>query len=176
MRMRARSVSGSISAAADTMSRGDQRIAQITLDEHTVVRRNADIEHERQVAIDDLLADNHFAPVSAIEGPFHLHLSVAENRLLLDIRDTKDLLLEQVVLPLLPFRKLVKDYFIICSSYYSAVRETSPAKIEAIDMGRRGLHDEGSEKLAERLAERVVIDENTARRLFTLLCVLHIRG
>ncbi len=159
------------------MARGDQRIAQITLDEHTVVRRNADIEHERQVAIDDLLADNHFAPVSAIEGPFHLHLSVAENRLLLDIRDAQEQRpLEQVVLPLLPFRKLVKDYFIICSSYYSAVREASPAKIEAIDMGRRGLHNEGSEKLAERLADHVVMDDNTARRLFTLLCVLHIRG
>jgi uncharacterized protein (UPF0262 family) len=158
------------------MARGDQRIAQITLDEHTVVRRNADIEHERQVAITDLLADNHFVPVSAIEGPFHLHLSVAENRLLLDIRDTNDRPLEQVVLPLLPFRKLVKDYFMICGSYYSAVREASPAKIEAIDMGRRGLHNEGSEKLAERLADRVEVDANTARRLFTLLCVLHIRG
>jgi len=158
------------------MMRGDQRIAQITLDEHTVVRRDANVEHERQVAIDDLLADNHFAPVSAIEGPFHLHLGVAENRMLLDIRDNKDQPLEQVVLPLLPFRKLVKDYFIICGSYYSAVREASPAKIEAIDMGRRGLHNEGSEKLAERLADRVAMDDNTARRLFTLLCVLHIRG
>src|SRR5690242_4595711 len=89
-RTRARSACGSISAAAEAMTRGDQRIAQITLDEHTVVRRNADIEHERQVAIDDLLADNHFAPVSAIKGPFHLHLGVTENRLQLDIRDTKD--------------------------------------------------------------------------------------
>jgi uncharacterized protein (UPF0262 family) len=158
------------------MMRGDQRIAQITLDEHTVVRRDPNVEHERQVAIDDLLADNRFAPVSAIEGPFHLHLGVAENRMLLDIRDNKDQPLEQVVLPLLPFRKLVKDYFIICGSYYSAVREASPAKIEAIDMGRRGLHNEGSEKLAERLADRVAMDDNTARRLFTLLCVLHIRG
>ena len=158
------------------MARGDQHIAQITLDEHTVVRRDRNIEHERQVAISDLLAENRFAPVSAIKGPFHLHLSVAENRLLLDIRDTKDQPLEQVVLPLLPFRKLVKDYFMICGSYYSAVREASPAKIEAIDVGRRGLHNEGSEKLAERLADRVAMDDNTARRLFTLLCVLHIRG
>lgn len=158
------------------MPRGEQRIAQITLDEHTVVRRNPDIEHERQVAISDLLADNHFAPVSALAGPFHLHLSVAEQRLLFDIRDTKDNQLEQVVLPLSPFRKLVKDYFLICGSYYSAVREASPTKIEAIDMGRRALHNEGSEKLCERLAERVTMDDNTARRLFTLLCVLHIRG
>lgn len=158
------------------MARRDQRIAQITLDEHTVVRRNPDIEHERKVAISDLLAENSFAPVSAIKGPFHLHLGVAENRLQLDIRDTKDRPLELVVLPLSPFRKLVKDYFIICGSYYSAVREASPAKIEAIDMGRRALHNEGSEKLCERLAERVAVDDNTARRLFTLLCVLHIRG
>ena len=158
------------------MARGEQRIARITLDERTVVRRNADVEHERQVAISDLLADNHFAPVSAIKGPFHLHLSVAENRLVLDSRDTGERALEQVVLPMSPFRKLVKDYFIICGSYYSAVREASPAKIEAIDMGRRALHNEGSEKLCERLADRVAVDDNTARRLFTLLCVLHIRG
>ena len=158
------------------MARGEQRIARITLDERTVVRRNADVEHERQVAISDLLADNSFAPVSALKGPFHLHLSVAENRLVLDIRDTGERALEQVVLPMSPFRKLVKDYFIICGSYYSAVREASPAKIEAIDMGRRALHNEGSEKLCERLADRVAVDDNTARRLFTLLCVLHIRG
>jgi uncharacterized protein (UPF0262 family) len=158
------------------MSRNDQRIAKITLDEHSVVRRNADVEHERAVAISDLLADNSFVPISALAGPFHLHLGVAENRLLLDIRDTKDAKLEQVVLPLSPFRTIVKDYFMICGSYYNAVREASPSKIEAIDMGRRALHDEGGEKLRERLAERVEVDLNTARRLFTLLCVLHIRG
>jgi uncharacterized protein (UPF0262 family) len=152
------------------------RIAKITLDEHTVVRRNGDIEHERAVAIADLLAENSFNPKSAIAGPFHLHLGVAESRLLLDIRDINDQPLEQVVLPLSPFRKIVKDYFMICGSYYNAVREASPSKIEAIDMGRRALHDEGGEKLRERLAERIEVDLNTARRLFTLLCVLHIRG
>jgi len=157
-------------------TRHDQRIAKITLDEHTVVRRNVDVEHERQVAISDLLVDNSFIPKSSLTGPFHLHLGVAENRLLLDIRDASDKPLEQVVLPLSPFRKIVKDYFMICGSYYSAVREASPSKIEAIDMGRRGLHNEGGEKLRERLAERVEVDLNTARRLFTLLCVLHIRG
>jgi len=157
------------------MPRG-HRIATITLDEHTVVRRNADVEHERAIAIADLLAENSFIPKSAIEGPFHLHLSVAENRLHFDIRDTKDQPLEQVVLPLSPFRKIVKDYFMICGSYYNAVREASPSKIEAIDMGRRALHNEGGEKLRERLADRVEVDLNTARRLFTLVCVLHIRG
>jgi uncharacterized protein (UPF0262 family) len=158
------------------MARSEQRIAKITLDEHSVVRRNADVEHERAVAISDLLAENSFVPRSSFAGPFHLHLGVAENRLLLDIRDTTGRSPERVVLPLSPFRKIVKDYFMICGSYYSAVREAGPSKIEAIDMGRRALHNEGGEKLRERLAERVEVDDNTARRLFTLLCVLHIRG
>jgi len=152
------------------------RILKITLDEHTIVRRNADVEHEREVAISDLLVDNSFAPKAAYDGPFHLHLMVAENRLILDIRNTDDETLESVVLPLSPFRKIVKDYFMICGSYYNAVREASPVQIEAIDMGRRGLHNEGGELLRERLAEHVEVDLNTARRLFTLLCVLHIRG
>ena len=158
------------------MPRNDQRIAKITLDEHTVVRRSSDVDHERAVAISDLLVENSFVPTASLAGPFHLHLSATENRLLLDIRDTAEKTLEQVVLPLSPFRKIVKDYFMICGSYYNAVREASPSKIEAIDMGRRALHDEGGEKLRERLAERVDVDLNTARRLFTLLCVLHIRG
>jgi len=159
-----------------TMARSEQRIAEITLDEHSVVRRNTDVEHERAVAIADLLVENSFIPRSSLAGPFHLHLGVAENRLLLDIRDEADKSLEQVVLPLSPFRKIVKDYFIVCGSYYSAMREASPSKIEAIDMGRRALHNEGGEKLRERLADQVEVDLNTARRLFTLLCVLHIRG
>jgi uncharacterized protein (UPF0262 family) len=153
-----------------------QRIAQITLDERTVVRRNANIEHERAVAISDLLDDNSFAPASGAVGPFHVHLGIEENRLVLDVRDGKGQGLERVVLPLTPFRSIVKDYFLICESYYDAVRSASPSRIEAIDMGRRALHDEGSEQLRERLAERVRVDLGTARRLFTLLCVLHIRG
>jgi uncharacterized protein (UPF0262 family) len=158
------------------MAQRDPRIARITLDEHTVLRRNADVEHERAVAIADLLSENSFAPVSGIAGPFHLHLGIEENRLVFDIRDKHDKSLERAMLSLMPFRKLVKDYFFICESYYSAVRSAEPSRIEAIDMGRRGLHDEGSEMLRERLAERVRVDFNTARRLFTLLCVLHIRG
>ena len=158
------------------MARREQRIVKITLDEHTVVRRKADVEHERTIAIRDLLAENSFVPRPALKGPFHLHLGVSENRLLLDIRDTSEHSLEQVVLPLVPFRKLVKDYFMICGSYYGALREGGPSKIEALDMGRRGLHNEGGEKLRARLSEHVEVDENTARRLFTLLCVLHIRG
>jgi uncharacterized protein (UPF0262 family) len=158
------------------MADSDQRIAKIVLDEHTVLRRSADIEHERAVAIFDLLEENSFAPVNAAPGPFHLHLGIEENRLVLDIRSTADQPLERILLPLTPFRSIVKDYFLVCDSYFKAIRNASPSRIEAIDMGRRGLHNEGSELLRERLAERVAVDLNTARRLFTLLCVLHIRS
>jgi uncharacterized protein (UPF0262 family) len=154
----------------------DARIVKITLDERTVVRRNADIEHERAVAIYDLLEENSFAPIAGHPGPFHLHLAIEENRLVLDIRSVEGEPLERVMLPLAPFRGIVKDYFLICESYYNAIRRATPSQIEAIDMGRRGLHNEGSELLRERLADKVSIDLNTARRLFTLLCVLHIRG
>ena len=158
------------------MEDGTRRIAQITLDERTVVRRSADIEHERAVAISDLLHENSFAPTSGAAGPFHLNLGIEESRLVLDIRDGADRQLERVLLPLTAFRKLVKDYFFVCENYYKAIRTAEPSRIEAIDMGRRALHDEGSELLRERLAERVAVDFNTARRLFTLLCVLHIRA
>jgi len=158
------------------VTESSSRIAQITLDERLVVRRNSNVEHERAVAISDLLHENSFVPVSKVPGPYHLHLGIEENRLALDIRDTHGQDLERVVMPLAPFRGIVKDYFLVCESYYNAVRTASPTRIEAIDMGRRALHDEGSELLRERLADRVSVDFNTARRLFTLLCVLHIRG
>jgi uncharacterized protein (UPF0262 family) len=154
----------------------DQRIAAITLDEHTVVRRNADVEHERATAIADLLEENFFNPASGRRGPFDLHLAIEENRLNLDIRSAADGSSETIVLPLAPFRRIVKDYFIICESYYEAVRGGRLGQLEAIDMGRRGLHDEGSALLMERLADKVAIDHATARRLFTLICVLHLRG
>jgi len=158
------------------MANSDQRIAKILLDERTVLRRNADIEHERAVAIFDLLEENSFAPAVGAPGPFHLHLGIEENRLVLDIRSTAEEPIERVLLPLTPFRSIVKDYFLVCDSYFKAIRNASPSRIEAIDMGRRALHNEGSELLRERLAERVAVDLNTARRLFTLLCVLHIRS
>lgn len=154
----------------------DQRIAAITLDEHTVVRRNADIEHERATAIADLLEDNWFSPASGQRGPFNIHLAIEENRLNLSIRSTSDDSNEAIVLPLAPFRRIVKDYFIVCESYYEAVRGGRLGQVEAIDMGRRGLHNEGSTLLMERLADKVAIDHATARRLFTLICVLHLRG
>ena len=154
----------------------DYRIARITLDEHTVVRRSADIEHERATAIADLLEENAFAPVSGSDGPFDLHLAIEENRLNLEIRSQADGSGETIVLSLAPFRGIVKDYFIVCESYYEAVRASRLAQVEAIDMGRRSLHDEGSALLMERLADKVAIDHATARRLFTLICVLHLRG
>jgi uncharacterized protein (UPF0262 family) len=153
-----------------------QRIAKITLDEKTVLRRNADIEHERAVAIFDLLEENSFVPVAGYPGPYHLDLAIEDNRLVLDIRGTDEVSLERIALSLTPFRGIVKDYFLICESYFAAIKRSSPAQIEAIDMGRRGVHNEGSELLRERLADKVAVDFGTARRLFTLVCVLHLRG
>jgi uncharacterized protein (UPF0262 family) len=152
------------------------RIAGITLDEHTVIRRSPDIEHERAVAIFDLLEQNHFAPASGLHGPFDLHLAIEENRLNIEVRSAANGANETIVLPLVPFRGIVKDYFMVCESYYEAIRRSSLVQIEAIDAGRRALHDEGSTLLVERLADKVVIDHDTARRLFTLICVLHLRG
>jgi uncharacterized protein (UPF0262 family) len=145
------------------------------------VRRSPDVEHERAVAIFDLLEDNHFAPKAlperpGAEGPYNLYLSIQENRLILDVRDQADGALVRVPLPLVPFRRIVKDYFTVCESYYAAIKTAPPSQIEAIDMGRRGLHNEGSEQLRDALADQVEMDFDTARRLFTLICVLHIKG
>ena len=158
------------------MGEDRRRITEITLDEHTVLRRSPDIEHERAVAIADLLKENSFAPASGREGPFRLHLAIKENRLLLDICSRADGSRETIVLPLGPFRGIVKDYFILCESYYAAIRRGGLAQIEALDVGRRSLHDEGSVLLCERLGDKVAIDHDTGRRLFTLICVLHLRG
>jgi uncharacterized protein (UPF0262 family) len=153
-----------------------RRIAKVTLDERTVVRRSPEVEHERAVAIFDLIEENHFAPVGDHGGPYSLHLGIEENRLVLDIRTEADDPLGKVILALSPFRRVVKDYFTVCESYYHAIKTASPSQIEAIDMGRRGLHDEGAVLLRERLAGKIELDSNTARRLFTLICVLHIRS
>jgi len=175
--MRCRCRSGSRPGHEPAMGdpRGERRIVDITLDERTVVRRSPDIEHERAIAIFDLLEENHFAPASGLDGPFHLHLSIEENRLSIDVRSPANRADETILLPLAPFRGIVRDYFMVCESYYQAIRRSSLAQIEAIDVGRRSLHDEGSALLVERLADKVVIDHDTARRLFTLICVLHLR-
>ena len=158
-----------------------QRVAAITLDERTVVRRSPAIEHEREAAIADLLKDNRFTPLSGRAGPFHLHLAIEENRLAMEIRAPSDGSpgggsSVTIVLPLVPFRRIIKDYFLVCESHYEAIRGHGLARIEAIDVGRRSLHDEGAALLLERLAGKVAIDHATARRLFTLICVLHLRG
>src|SRR5438477_4227745 len=153
--------------SAAIMAEGTQRIAEITLDEHTVVNRSAEIESERAAAIADLLGQNRFAPASGQAGPFRLHLAIEENRLVMEISPVADGVVETIVLPLAPFRRIVKDYFLVCESYYQAVRSSNLSRVEAIDVGRRSLHNEGSALLIERVAGKLTIDHDTARRLFT---------
>jgi uncharacterized protein (UPF0262 family) len=153
-----------------------QRLVAVTLDETSIRRSGPEIEHERAVAIFDLIEENTFAPVGEAGGPFKLHLSVAGNRLMLDIRRADETPVMAHLLSLSPLRRIVKDYFTICDSYYSAIRTATPDRIEALDMGRRALHDEGSTLLMERLKRKVKVDFDTARRLFTLICVLHWKG
>ncbi len=153
-----------------------QRLVAVTLDEKTIGRSNPDIEHERQVAIYDLLERNSFAPAGHDGGPYVLNLSITGSRLAFDIRQQDGKPVVAHLLSLSPLRRIVKDYYTICDSYYQAIRTATPDKIEAIDMGRRGVHDEGSRILVERLKGKVTVDMDTARRLFTLLCVLHWKG
>ena len=154
----------------------NNRIVAVTLDEESIGRSGPDIEHERAIAIYDLIEENLFAPEGAGEGPFTLHIGITGNRLMFDIRREDGNPVVAHLLSLTPFRRIVKDYFMICDSYYQAIRTATPSQIEAIDMGRRGLHDEGSELLVERLAGKIELDRDTARRLFTLVCVLHWKG
>lgn len=154
-----------------------QKIAAINIEGLDSVRLKPEIEHERKVAIFDLLEDNYFAPIGDQIGPYEVNLSIEDGkRLVLDVakQGEGDTFL-QVKVPLMPVRKIIKDYFLVCDSYFQAIKTASPTQIEAIDMGRRGLHNEGSVILRERLEEKVHIDHDTARRLFTLVCVLHIR-
>jgi uncharacterized protein (UPF0262 family) len=152
------------------------RLVEVTLDQASIGRNNAEVEHERDVAIFDLLEKNSFALEGHDGGPYTLHLSLADNRLVFTVADTDRAPIQHVMLSLSPFRRLVKDYFLICESYYQAIKTQPASKIEAIDMGRRGLHDEGSQLLLERLKGKIAIDLATARRLFTLLCALHWKG
>jgi len=153
-----------------------RRLVAVTLDEETIGQSNPDVEHERKIAIYDLLEINSFAPVDHEGGPYTLHLSINDNRLVFDIRLEDGTPVVAHLFSLTPFRRIVKDYFMICDSYYQAIRTATPDKIEAIDMGRRGIHDEGSRILMERLKDKVKVDMDTARRLFTLICVLHWKG
>jgi uncharacterized protein (UPF0262 family) len=161
------------------MSGGDHsraKLVDVELDE-TIGRSTPDVEHERAVAIFDLIEENSFAPVGDDQGgPYRLKLSLAESRLVFAISREDGTSVVTHILSLTPFRRIVKDYYLICESYYEAIRSSTPSHIEAIDMGRRGLHNEGSQTLLERLSGKIDIDFDTARRLFTLVCVLHWRG
>ncbi|NQV44478.1 MAG: UPF0262 family protein [Rhodospirillales bacterium] len=153
-----------------------QRIRNITLDEKSVVRRSPQVEHEQKVAIFDLLEDNQFVPDGNFTGPYNLHLRVEEDRLIFDVRNAEEQPLSEIMLSAKSFRRIIKDYFLVCESYFDAIKTKAPSQIEAIDMGRRGLHNEGAELLRDRLTGKAEIDLDTARRLFTLICVLHVRG
>jgi uncharacterized protein (UPF0262 family) len=154
--------------------RKTHRLEKVDLDEDSLAAASRDQEQERQIAIFDLLEENYFKPEGAQRGPYELKMGLVENRLLLDIRGPG--YERRHILSLSPFRSLVKDYFMICESYYEAIRNSTPAQIEALDMGRRGLHNEASELLQTRLAGKIDTDLDTSRRLFTLICALHWRG
>lgn len=158
----------------------NSRLIDVVLDEATIGRANADVEHERAVAIFDLIEENAFRPVghdpTSTNGEYRLNLGLLEQRLVFSVSDRDSNPVATHILSLTPFRKIVKEYYQICESYYEAIRSATPSQIEAIDMARRGLHNEGSETLKDRLNGKIDIDFDTARRLFTLICVLHWRG
>ena len=158
----------------------DPRIIDIELDERTILWRSADIEQERRIAIFDLIEGNHFAPqkqhADGYAGPYRLALSVEEGRLAIQIKREDGTPLELHILGMGRFRRPIRDYFAICDSYYQAIRQSTPQQIETVDMARRGIHNEAAELLMERLKGKIELDFDTARRLFTLICVLHIKG
>ena len=157
------------------MAKGDYRLCDVVLDD-TIGRSTPDTEHERAVAIFDLIEENSFEPVGHPGGPYRLNISLVDSKLVFEIKTEGDSVVAKHILSLTPFRRIVKDYFMICESYYEAIRSATPSKIEAIDMGRRAIHNEGSQTLKDRLNGKINIDFDTARRLFTLVCVLYWRG
>lgn len=158
----------------------DPRISHIDLDEATILWRNADIEQERRIAIFDLIEDSMFKPLRAFEagheGPYRLYLAVHDGRLLIKVADESGAEVETLMLGMARFRRAIREYFAICESYYQAIRKATPQEIETIDMARRAIHNDAAELLTERLEGKIETDFVTARRLFTLICVLHIRG
>jgi uncharacterized protein (UPF0262 family) len=158
------------------MSDQRRRLVTVVLDEASIGRANPDVEHERAIAIYDLIEENSFEPVGDDGGPYVLKIALVESRLVFDVTREDGSPVITHMLSLTPFRRVVKDYFLVCESYYAAIKTESPTRIEAIDMGRRGLHNEGSELLQQRLDGKIELDRDTARRLFTLICVLHIKG
>lgn len=151
----------------------DNRLVSVDIDEDTLAASGADAEHERRVAIFDLLEQNVFEVVGYDDGPYVLHLSMRDRKLAFEVRREDQSVVHIFGLSLTPFRGVIKDYFMICESYYDAIRSSTPHQIEAIDMARRGVHNEGSDLIAGRLEGKVKIDFNTSRRMFTLICALH---
>ncbi len=161
---------------SQTAEKPKGRLIEINLDQESIRQGNTNVEHEREVAIFDLLEGNVFAIKGHDGGPYKLTLSIVETRLVFNIANEAD---EDVVahaLSLTPFKRIIKDYFAVCDTYYQAIKTAPPSRIQAIDMGRRGLHDDGSRVLIERLDGKVELDFDTARRLFTLICALHWKG
>lgn len=154
--------------------RTHHRLQSVEIDEDSLAAVSRDQEQERQIAIFDLLEENYFFPEGAQTGPYDLRMGLLENRLVLDVRGPD--YEKRHILSLSPFRMLIKDYFLICESYYQAIRNSTPQQIEALDMGRRGLHNEASELLRTRLQGKIDTNLDTSRRLFTLICALHWRG
>ena len=152
------------------------RLSEITLDPKSLASASANIEHELEVAIFDIIDGNAFAVEGLDRGPYTLYLAISEDRLQLTIGAADEAGLAQHSVPLTPLKRIMKDYFLVCETYYEAVRSAPPARIQAIDVNRRSLHDEGSTVLRDRLLTKIVVDSNTARRLFTLLCALHWKG
>jgi uncharacterized protein (UPF0262 family) len=153
------------------------RLVAVDLDQKSIVRWSPEVEHERNVAIFDLLEANRFRLIDGFPGPYRMVLSLRDANLIMELRQEGGEPSMEVLLAVRPFRRVIKDYFLICDSYFQAIKgATTPSRIEAIDMARRGLHNEGSDLLREALDGRVEVDHDTARRLFTLVCVLHIRG
>ncbi|MCB8820510.1 UPF0262 family protein [Microvirga rosea] len=152
------------------------RLAAVTLDEASIGRGNPDQEHERAIAIYDILEENYFALPNFDGGPYLLHIGLIEKKLCFEVKSQDGIALVSHHLSLTPFRKTIRDYELICDSYYKAIRDSSAAQIEAIDMGRRGLHNEAAELLMKRLDGKLVLDFDTARRIFTLIFALHWKG
>jgi uncharacterized protein (UPF0262 family) len=153
-----------------------KRLISVTLDENSIGRGSADQEHERAIAVYDLIEENNFALIGHDGGPYALAISLVDARLVFEVRDETGAQVVTHILSLTPFKRILKDYFMICDAYYAAIRTATPSRIEAIDMGRRGLHNEGAQLLGERLKGKIEIDADTARRLFTLITALHWKG
>jgi uncharacterized protein (UPF0262 family) len=166
-----------VETSGDHPEPGNNHLTALTLDPGSIARGNPNIEHEREVAIFDILDANSFTVDGRNDGPYRLELAVADERLLFNITpDAGTTPHISIPVPLLPLKRVMKDYFLVCETYYQAIRTSPPSKIQQIDHGRRALHDEGAKALVDRLTGKLTMDSDTSRRLFTLICALHWKG